>query len=357
MGVLHRKDREVLAGLLLKLPNITHQATRQALIADLPEFLRNSVALGNAPNVDIGAIIETVDSDAAQLEDGTWPILWVIEKAMNWLRGARLARQLQEIYDTARQFAQAPPISEPPTGPRADAKAEIERIVNLSAHFINVEAWLGRLREILPRVCRIEIPRDDPQGTGFLVGPGLVMTNQHVVKDVVGKPEQLSKVVLRFDYRTDARGLVVQEGKEFRLALNQPILASPEEDLDYALLSVDGSPGTETVGSGAEATPRKWLTPQAGSLVTDQPLFVIQHPEGRPLQVAFGLVTGVTATGVTPVRVNYRTNTEPGSSGSPCFSDQWELVALHRAGNIDHNEGVPFSAILERAEVKNALEL
>jgi V8-like Glu-specific endopeptidase len=51
--------------------------------------------------------------------------------------------------------------------------------------------------------------------------------------------------------------------------------------------------------------------------------------------------------------VTYKTNTEAGSSGSPCFNANWDLVALHHSGdpNFDpghkptYNEGIPFSAI------------
>lgn len=31
--------------------------------------------------------------------------------------------------------------------------------------------------------------------------------------------------------------------------------------------------------------------------------------------------------------IRYRTNTLPGSSGSPCFSQGWDLVALHHNGD------------------------
>jgi hypothetical protein len=49
-----------------------------------------------------------------------------------------------------------------------------------------------------------------------------------------------------------------------------------------------------------------------------------------------------------------RTNTEPGSSGSPCFDQDWGLVALHHAGDPDFsfghaaafNEGIPFGRIV-----------
>ncbi len=46
----------------------------------------------------------------------------------------------------------------------------------------------------------------------------------------------------------------------------------------------------------------------------------------------------------------YTTDTEPGSSGSPCFNDQWELIALHHSGvpqmdgdNILKKDGSPWN--------------
>jgi hypothetical protein len=45
--------------------------------------------------------------------------------------------------------------------------------------------------------------------------------------------------------------------------------------------------------------------------------------------------------------VFYLANTLEGSSGSPCFSDRWDLVALHRGSDDLSNVGVPFTAILD----------
>ena len=53
-------------------------------------------------------------------------------------------------------------------------------------------------------------------------------------------------------------------------------------------------------------------------------------------------------------RVRYATNTEAGSSGSPVFDLDWNLVALHHLGDpaYDHppayNQGVPIDKIRER---------
>jgi V8-like Glu-specific endopeptidase len=62
-------------------------------------------------------------------------------------------------------------------------------------------------------------------------------------------------------------------------------------------------------------------------------------------------------------RVRYRTNTEGGSSGSPCFDADWNLIALHHLGDPNfstptYNQGIPFTAIvdlLEKREKKHLL--
>ena len=76
------------------------------------------------------------------------------------------------------------------------------------------------------------------------------------------------------------------------------------------------------------------------------PLFIVQHPSGAPLKLALDTqaVLGLNANGT---RVRYRTNTQPGSSGSPCFNSQWELVALHHSGIVRFNEGIPLARILD----------
>ena len=70
---------------------------------------------------------------------------------------------------------------------------------------------------------------------------------------------------------------------------------------------------------------------------------MIQHPLGETLKLASGRYDSREST-----RLRYRVDTEPGSSGSPCFTAQMDLVALHR-GSAEGlaNQGVPFDAIAQ----------
>lgn len=78
---------------------------------------------------------------------------------------------------------------------------------------------------------------------------------------------------------------------------------------------------------------------------------IIQHPGGLPKQLAYLANTVVDAS---DGRVQYLTDTEPGSSGSPVFDMHWNVVALHHAGldpdkTVDYirNEGILIDVIIE----------
>jgi V8-like Glu-specific endopeptidase len=238
----------------------------------------------------------------------------------------------------------------------------------------DIGTWRRRLGEIEGRVCRIEYPAGTAWGTGFLVGPDTVLTCYHVIEPLLqdGAPDAAAVVRVRFDYKVADDGVAVQAGTAYRLApewladfspysqqdLSDDPAADPEPDeLDYALLCVDGAPGEEPAGGATEdpqAVPRGWVTvPVAEYDFAAQPaLYIVQHPDGKPMQVALDTeaVIGLNGNGT---RVRYTTTTEPGSSGSPCFGPDWQWIALHHAGDPKfhtggkprYNQGIPVPAI------------
>jgi len=62
---------------------------------------------------------------------------------------------------------------------------------------------------------------------------------------------------------------------------------------------------------------------------------IIQHPNGEPKQLA---IRNNQVVDELELFLHYRTDTDPGSSGSPVFNDQWEVVALHHSGVPKRNE-------------------
>ena len=77
-------------------------------------------------------------------------------------------------------------------------------------------------------------------------------------------------------------------------------------------------------------------------------MIIVQHPEGDPLKFAIDqqAIIELVHSGL---RLRYHTNTVNGSSGSPCFSMDWKLLALHHLGDPSpselYNKGVPVGLI------------
>jgi hypothetical protein len=71
------------------------------------------------------------------------------------------------------------------------------------------------------------------------------------------------------------------------------------------------------------------LSAAEGKLIVGEYVSIIQHPSGERKQVALRENQVID---VLDNFAHYRTDTSPGSSGSPVFNDQWEIVALHHSG-------------------------
>ena len=253
----------------------------------------------------------------------------------------------------------------------------LERKVRASNSSLDPVKWRTQMYEVEGRVCRIEITTSTKRayGTGFLVNDDVVLTNYHVMEDVIAKSIEPRNVALRFDFKMLADGTTINSGKVCRLAAGEnwyidhseyspidemtdpPQGESPDEKhLDYALLRLSEAIGKQPVGedAGAGAPPRHWikLSEESYPFPADTALNIAQHPEGEPLKIVLDTeaVIGVNANGT---RVRYRTNTEQGSSGSPCFDMDWKLVALHHSGDPnyeelhkpEYNQGIPTDAI------------
>ncbi|MFF0753052.1 trypsin-like serine peptidase [Streptomyces sp. NPDC004267] len=230
-----------------------------------------------------------------------------------------LAARAARLLD--RQGVPAAAVVEGIRGEPLSAPASYERIIGLSRE---LQAWsfLPRGARAARTVARISVREDGrelPLGTGFLVSPRLLMTNHHVLPD----PETARQCFVEFDAQVTIDNA---PGAPVRLELDPTAFFLADERLDFALVLVPdpdgGRPPGETFGWNR-------LSAQQGKVVIGEPVNVIGHPMGRLKEIAV-------RDNELEVRLadflQYRTDTEPGNSGSPVFNDQWEVVALHHSG-------------------------
>ena len=186
--------------------------------------------------------------------------------------------------------------------------------------------FLERCRLVQPCIGRIRIksPGRSGSATGFLIGPGLLMTNHHVFPG----PELVSASTIEFGYWYDVAGELPDSTDEF--ALEPGKFFVNDEDLDVAVVAVAAR---SIRGQAIEDRGYLRLIPDTGKVRMENFVTILQHPDGNPMCIALRENKVVRAEDAEPF-IWYAADTAHGSSGSPVFNDTFQIVALHASGHI-----------------------
>jgi trypsin-like peptidase len=241
-------------------------------------------------------------------------------------------------------------------GTRIELEAQVADWNTVPAALLDV---LARRRR---SVCRIVVPpgrrvdyRDRVQtegwnGTGFLVGKNLLVTNHHVLNSI----ENAAVATVEFDYeispddllfaRLDANPSITRlQLKPDRLFITSKVAGG----LDYTFVWIDDA-----------AAQKFGIVPMERASFTTKrydPTFLIHHPQGRRKEAS---LDDTETLRIRSTVIHYAADTDYGSSGAPVFDRSGRLIALHHARNDEAedtlldgrkvkvvNEGIKISAI------------
>jgi endonuclease G len=172
-------------------------------------------------------------------------------------------------------------------------------------------------------VCRVEVQTTGAQGTGFLIDSNLVLTNYHVLgrtdEEVAGNAHH---TILQFGVFTSDSG-EESKGQQVKLSADKPVVAlSSDKAHDFALLQI-----SDKIHDLKDIAP---VTITMSHPASHSGLNILQHPKGGAMKLAVSC-NGVTGVYEDTGYVQYVSRTSLGSSGSPCFNDDWNVVAIHHA--------------------------
>lgn len=216
--------------------------------------------------------------------------------------------------------------SDKPTAPvrsalRPDTRVNLlERIIEendlVASRFLHLGSVLARA------VGRVLIRRGRGiagYGTGFLISPRLLMTNNHVFP----ASTVAARGSIEFDYYQRADGTTSPTAI---FDFDPTTFFVTDEALDFTIVAV-----TPTSSRGVPLSERGWipLVAESGKALIGEPVNLIQHPGGEPQQVA---IRNNEISDIVDDFLHYRADTQRGSSGSCVLNMQWELAALHHAG-------------------------
>jgi len=235
------------------------------------------------------------------------------ERVLNRMTGLGLTREVVDLAAAAIG-------GEAPTG-----FSPLERIIEQSQLISSAFLTLGAERT--RAVGRIISQSGRGFGTGFLISPRLLITNNHVIDN----PDLAARCRVQFDFVKGIDGSIGTT-EAYQLAPDVFFITAVPVgglNLDYTIVAVEPANADGRQLSRRGCIP---LIETSGKLILGDLANIIQHPGGEAQQVAIR-----DSEVVTPLEhfIRYEADTQPGSSGSPVFNDLWQVGALHHSGVAD----------------------
>lgn len=238
-----------------------------------------------------------------------------------------------------------------------------------------IKEVLGQFRDELKKLSAEEKQYKGtvfiPFATGFLVSKNYLLTNFHVFNEK--DKDNIKNFIAEFRYEQDALG---QSSPIIKYHLDPDKFCISDEKLDYTLIRVKAweddkaddkysrpafpeagenfgwlpmlmdstliaPPVTPKQAEGIKGIDSKRI-PATG--LVGEPVFLIQHPRGVTKRI---VLFNNQVQDIYQNFLQYQADADFGSSGSPIFNSQWQLVGLHHAALVKWDDEKPDEQKLE----------
>jgi endonuclease G len=211
----------------------------------------------------------------------------------------------------------------------------LERQVGLTRDILSIEFFEAGL--VAARsIGRVSVGGGVERGTGVLVGRDLLLTNNHVLPS----PQRAAVAEFDLDFEENRFG-TAKAPRHFWLEPDR--FFCTHQQLDFTIVAVTAADDT-----GRPLADSGWhpLIQQQGKIRLGDPVNLVHHPLGSTKSVTLhnSNLLHISDDGELSDYLWYSSDTEPGSSGAPVFSNRWEVVALHRR-SIPKKKGRGYAAV------------
>ena len=172
--------------------------------------------------------------------------------------------------------------------------------------------WLEEALKAARKIARIKMPNGS--ATGFMISDDILMTNNHVFENA----DQAAGAKIQFNYRMQADDTVAVVDN---WDCDPDDLFLTNANLDYSIVRIKDKDNKKAGQTYGFFDLRHGVTP-----MVNQRANIIQHPQGRFKEIAF---RDNQVKFVNDDVVQYLTDTDYGTSGSPVLDDWFRCVALH----------------------------
>lgn len=195
--------------------------------------------------------------------------------------------------------------------------------------------WKHRAERFVPTICLAELR--ETKFTAFLVGPDLVLTSYHAIRDLLNNKARPKDLILRFDLLSTSSSEILSHGvvyplatgtgAQLRLKLTRPWLAAFHAEIGYALLRLSRPAGEEIPGGLKQGKSRGWLPLSENfELRQGDPLGMLAFRRGH-VAISY-LERAFINLSRNDDRLYHLLESEPGAAGAPILNAQLEVVAV-----------------------------